>query len=216
MKPCAILLSGCGVFDGSEIHETVCALLALDKANIPYQCVAPDIEQHHVVNHLTGEPMNEKRRVLVEAARIARGNIKSLKDVKADDFSALIIPGGFGAVNNLSDFAFKGHDMKVEPQVLAFCQAFAKAHKPVGFICISPTLVSHVYGPGVHITIGNDAHTASELEKMGNIHEVCTVNNCVVDEKHKVVTTPAYMLAKSIGEAQVGIEKLVKKVVSMI
>ncbi len=213
MKQCAVLLSGCGVFDGSEIYETVCTLLALEKAGVAYQCVAPDITQHHVINHLTGQPMDEKRNVLVEAARLARGNIKSLSEVRPSDFDALIIPGGFGAAKNLSDFAFKGEHMAVNPEVLAFCQSFAKARKPVGFICIAPTLVSHVYGPGVRVTIGNDKGTAAALEAMGSIHESCHVTDCVADEAHKVVTVPAYMLAKSITEAKAGIDKLVSTVV---
>ncbi|MFI4955902.1 MAG: isoprenoid biosynthesis glyoxalase ElbB [Gammaproteobacteria bacterium] len=212
MKKCAVLLSGCGVYDGSEIHEAVCTLLALDKAGVAYQCVAPDIEQHHVINHLTGEEMPETRRVLVEAARIARGNIKSLKDVDPASFDALILPGGFGAAKNLSDFAFKHTDMTIDPSVLAFCRAFAQAKKPVGFICIAPTLISQIYGPGVHVTIGNDKATAQALEKMGAVHENAAVNECVVDKAHKVVSVPAYMLAKSIGEVQSGIEKLVERV----
>jgi enhancing lycopene biosynthesis protein 2 len=216
MKKCAVLLSGCGVYDGSEIHEAVCTLLALDKAGITYQCVAPDIEQHHVINHLTGEEMPEKRRVLVEAARIARGNIKSLSDVDPASFDALILPGGFGAAKNLCDFAFKQADMRVEPSVLAFCRAFAQAKKPVGFICISPTMISQIYGPGVHLTIGNDKATAETLEKMGAVHQNAAVDECVVDKAHKVVTVPAYMLAKSIREVQAGIEELVQKIVFLM
>lgn len=213
MKTCAVLLSGCGVYDGSEVYETVCTLLALDKAGVAYQCVAPDILQHHVMNHLTGEPMNETRRVLVEAARLARGNIKSLNNVHASDFDALIVPGGFGAAKNLSDFAFKQTAMVVEPSVLAFCRAFATAHKPVGFICIAPTLVSAIYGPGVRVTIGSDKDTAHAIEAMGGVHCVSSVHECVVDDAHNVVTVPAYMLAKSISEAQSGIEELVQRVV---
>lgn len=213
MKTFAVLLSGCGVYDGSEIHETVCALMALEKFKVKYQCVAPDMDQHHVINHLTGEVMPEKRNVLVEAARIARGNIKSLSEVKVEDFAGLIVPGGFGAAKNLGDFAFKGKDMSVEPSVLKFCQAFAKAEKPAGYICIAPTLISHIYGPGVRVTIGKDPETAAAMVAMGNEHRECDVNECMADPFNKVVTTPAYMLAKNITEAQAGIEKCVEQVI---
>lgn len=213
MKPIAVLLSGCGVYDGSEIYETVCTLLALEKYGASYQCVAPDILQYHVINHLTGEEMPEKRSVLLEAARLARGNIKSLSDVSADDFAGLMVPGGFGAAKNLGSFAFDGKDLSVEPSVLAFCQGFATAHKPAGYICIAPTLIAKIYGPGVKITIGNDPKTAATLEAMGNQHENCEVTACVSDPAHKVATAPAYMLAKSISQAQAGIEKCVKQVI---
>lgn len=215
MKKCAVLLSGCGVYDGSEIYEAVCTLLSLEKLGVSYQCVAPDIEQYHVINHLTGEPMPEKRRVLVEAARLARGNVKSLDEVSPADFDALVVPGGFGAAKNLSDFVVQQTAMRVEPHVLAFCQAFANARKPIGFICIAPTLVSHIYGPGVHVTIGHDKATADAIESMGGVHEVCSADGCVVDKTHKVVTAPVYMLAQSITEAQTGIDALVKRVIEM-
>jgi enhancing lycopene biosynthesis protein 2 len=216
MKPIAVLLSGCGVYDGSEIHETVCALLALDKFDAPYQCVAPDILQHQVINHLTGEPMAEKRSVLVEAARLARGKILSLDSVTAENFSGLIVPGGFGAAKNLSDFAFKGKDATVESSVLAFCQSFAQARKPAAYICIAPNLIAEIYGAGVHLTIGNDAQTAATLEAMGNCHENCEVSDFVVDFAHQVVTTPAYMLANRISEVQLGIERCVKQLLDWI
>lgn len=213
MKTFAVLLSGCGVYDGSEIYETVCTLMALEKCKVKYQCVAPDIEQHHVINHLTGEPMNEQRKVLIEAARLARGNIKSLSQVSVNDFAGLLVPGGFGAAKNLGNFAFKRKDMEVEPSVLAFCQSFAKANKPAGYICIAPNLIAKIYGPGVRMTIGKDPETAAVMEAMGDKHLECEVSECVADPMHKVVTTPAYMLASSILEAQSGIDKCVKAVV---
>lgn len=216
MKKIAVLLSGCGVYDGTEIHETVCALLALDREGVPYQCVAPNIEQHHVINHLTGEEMPEKRNVLVESARIARGNVLSLDDVSADDFSALIVPGGFGAAKNLSDFAFQGTKRQVEPSVLAFCKAFAEASKPAGYICIAPTLVSAIYGEGVKVTIGDDKETSAAIKAMGGIPVDCTVNECCVDAEHKVVSCPAYMLANKISETQHSIDRCVKQVISWL
>ncbi len=213
MKKIAVLLSGCGVFDGSEIYETVLTLIAIEKAGATYQCVAPDMMQYHVMNHLTKAPSDEKRNVLVEAARLARGNIKSLSQVNPNDFDGLMVPGGFGAAKNLSQFAFKGSDTDVQPDVLKFCQAFANAGKPAGYICIAPTWVNKVYGGGVTVTIGNDPDTIKAIEAMGGKHQVCTVSQICKDEKHKVVTAPAYMLAKSILEAQSGIEKCVQQVV---
>jgi enhancing lycopene biosynthesis protein 2 len=213
MKTFAVLLSGCGVYDGSEIYETVCTLMALEKFKVKYQCVAPDILQHHVINHLTGQEMPQQRHVLIESARLARGNVKSLAEVTEKDFAGLLVPGGFGAAKNLGDFAFKGKDMSVEPSVLAFCQSFAKAHKPAGFICIAPSLIAKIYGPGVRMTIGKDPETAATMEAMGDKHLECEVNDCVADPMHKVVSTPAFMLAKSILEAQAGIEKCVKAVI---
>lgn len=213
MPKIAVLLSGCGVFDGSEIYETVCTLLALEKAGASYQCVAPDIIQHHVINHLTGDEMPEQRSVLIEAARLARGNVKSLSDVNPSDFDGLMVPGGFGAAKNLSDFAFKNKDLTVNPDVLAFCQAFAKAGKPAGYVCIAPTLVAKIYGPGVGVTIGNDKDTSMAIEATGGEPHDCAVTECFVDDAHKVASAPAYMLANSILEAQAGIDKCVKQVV---
>jgi enhancing lycopene biosynthesis protein 2 len=215
MTKVAVILSGCGVFDGAEIHESVLTLWALEQEGAEYQCLAPDIEQAHVINHLTGEEMPEKRNVLVESARIARGNIKSLAEANPNDYAALILPGGFGAAKNLCDFAFKGADCKVNDQVLTFCKAMAEAKKPIGFICIAPAMIPHVYGEGAKATIGTDAETAAAIEKMGGQHVSCPVDEFVIDEERRVVSTPAYMLAGSISEAASGITKLVKQVVAM-
>ncbi|MBN7825887.1 isoprenoid biosynthesis glyoxalase ElbB [Bowmanella dokdonensis] len=215
-KKVAVILSGCGVFDGAEIHESVLTLLALSSQGASYQCFAPDIAQLHVVNHLTGEVMDgETRNVLVEAARIARGEIQALNELDAKDFDALILPGGFGAAKNLCDFALKGADCQLHPQVLSACQAFARTGKPVGYLCIAPAMITKVYGPGVKLTIGTDQDTAAAIRQMGGEHQECQVEDIVVDEQHKVVTTPAYMLAQNIGEAATGINKLVDKVLEL-
>ncbi len=215
MTKVAVILSGCGVFDGAEIHESVLTLWALEQENADYQCFAPNINQAHVINHLTGEEMNEQRNVLVEAARIARGNIKDLKEFNAADFDALILPGGFGAAKNLSDFAFKGADCSVNADVLAACQAMAKINKPCGYICIAPAMIPKVYGEGTKLTIGDDKEAATNIEKMGGQHVTCPVDKFVIDEQHKVVSTPAYMLAGSVSEAASGITKLVAQVIAM-
>lgn len=214
-KKVAVILSGCGVYDGAEIYESVITLLRLDQRGVEVQCFAPNVTQHHVINHLTGEEMPESRNVLVEAARIARGAIKDLREADADDFDALIVPGGFGAAKNLSDFAISGAQATVQPDVLALAQAFAAAKKPVGLICIAPALAAKIFGPGVICTIGNDADTAAALTAMGAQHEDCAVDDIVEDPQHKLVTTPAYMLAKSVSEAASGINKLVDRVLEL-
>lgn len=214
-KKVAVILSGCGVYDGAEIHESVITLLRLSQRGAQVQCFAPDIPQHHVINHLTGQEMAESRNVLVESARIARGQVRDVRELRAADFDALVIPGGFGAAKNLCDFAFKGANCTVQPDVLAAARDFAHAHKPVGLICIAPAMAARIYGAGVHCTIGHDPDTAAKLADMGAEHVDCPVDDVVVDEQRKLVTTPAYMLARSLAEAASGINKLVDRVLEL-
>ena len=214
-KKVAVILSGCGVYDGAEIHESVITLLRLDQRGAHVQCFAPNIAQMHVINHLTGEEMNESRNVLVESARIARGEVKDVREANVEDFDALIVPGGFGAAKNLSDFAVKGAECTVQPDVLALAEAFAEASKPVGLMCISPAMAAKIYGPGVTCTIGNDADTAAAVSKMGATHQECEVSEIVEDKARKLVSTPAYMLANSISEAASGINKMVDRVLEL-
>ncbi len=211
----AVLLAGCGVYDGSEIYETTITLLALDRAGVTYQCIAPDIDQAHVINHLTGEvDEGETRNVLKEAARLARGEVIELGQAKAEDYNALIVPGGFGVAKNLCDFAFKGAEMSIHPPVKDFIQAVHEAGKPVGLICISPTMTGLLFGDAT-CTIGSNTEVAAAIEQMGGRHQPCPVDDFVVDEENRLVTTPAYMEAGSIKEAAAGIEKLVGKILSM-
>lgn len=214
-KKVAVILSGCGVFDGAEIHESVLTLLRLSQQGAQVQCFAPDKPQMHVINHLTGEETGETRNVLVESARIARGQAKDVRELKAADFDALILPGGFGAAKNLSDFAVKGADCTVDADVLAAIGQFRDAKKPIGLMCIAPALSARIFGEGVSCTIGNDEGTAGALEAMGARHQVCAVDNIVLDAGHCLVTTPAYMLAQSIAEAATGINALVDKVLEL-
>ncbi len=218
-KKIGVILSGCGVYDGSEIHEAVITLLAIDRAGAEAVCMAPDIDQMHVVNHLTGEPApGEKRNVLVESARIARGKIRNLKEVKASDIDALILPGGFGAAKNLCDFAVKGADCTVQTEVARLVKDVVKAKKPLAAVCIAPALVSRVLGNeklAHRLTIGTDQGTAQALEKMGSAHVSCPVTEFVVDKENRLVSTPAYMLAGRISEAAEGIEKTVKALLEM-
>jgi enhancing lycopene biosynthesis protein 2 len=211
-----VLLSGCGVFDGSEIHEAVLTLLALDRSGAEIVCTAPDCDQYHVLNHMTQQEMGERRNVLIESARIARGNIVDLQNLTANDIDALIIPGGFGAAKNLSTFAFKGPDATVQPQVQRILEEMLAAGKPIGAICIAPaTLTKALASRSPEVTIGTDMGTAAAIETMGGKHVACEVSQIHVDEAHKIVTTPAYMLGPGIKEVAIGIEKLVTKVVEL-
>lgn len=214
-KRIAVILAGSGVYDGSEIYETTITLLRLAQQGAEVQCFAPDIPQMHVINHLTGEVMDESRNVLVEAARLARGNIKALDQANAADFDALIIPGGFGVAKNLCNFAVAGKAMVMNAEVQAFAQAMHQANKPVGLICIAPVMAAAIFGNGVKATIGNDAETAAAVNAMGAEHQDCPVSEIVVDADNKLVTTPAYMLAGNIAEAAEGINKLVDNVLAM-
>ncbi|HXE97391.1 MAG TPA: isoprenoid biosynthesis glyoxalase ElbB [Dongiaceae bacterium] len=217
MKKIGVVLSGCGVYDGSEIHESVLALLAIDRHGCEAVCIAPNIE-FPVTNHLTRQETGEKRNVLVESARIARGNIRDIKEVKGADLDAIIFPGGYGAAKNLCDFAANGAAASVNPEVARLLKEMAAAKKPVGAVCIAPTLVSAVMGKEYSplVTIGTDAGTAAEIEKTGAKHQECPVTGFVVDRKNKLVTSPAYMLATRISEAYEGIDKCVSEVVKLI
>jgi enhancing lycopene biosynthesis protein 2 len=211
------MLSGCGVMDGSEIHEAVLTLLAIDRAGAEAICMAPNVSQRHIINHLTNEESKgETRNVLVESARIARGKIRDVAGVKANDMDALIFPGGFGAAKNLCDYAFSGPDCSVNPEVGRLAADVHRAGKPIGAVCIAPVIAARLLGSEhPQITIGTDKNTAKDIEKMGAKHISCTVTDFVVDKERKLVSTPAYMLANSIKEAAVGIEKLVKAVIDL-
>lgn len=216
-KKIGVVLSGCGVRDGSEIHEAVLTLLAIDRNGAEAVCMAPDMTFPEV-NHLTMEETGAQRNVLVESARIARGTIRNIKDVTASDLDAVIFPGGFGAAKNLCDFAVKGAEASVQPEVARLIREMAAAGKPIGAICIAPALIAATlgkdYAPAV--TIGTDAGTAAAISKTGSRHVACPVTEFVVDKEHKIVSTPAYMLATSISETAEGIEKTVKAVLDLI
>lgn len=217
MKKIGVVLSGCGVRDGSEIHEAVFTLLAIDRQGAEAVCMAPNSE-FPVTDHLTMQETGERRNALVEAARIARGNIRDIKDVKADDLDAVIFPGGFGAAKNLCDFAMKGAGASVHPEVARLLKETAAAGKPIGAICIAPALIAAALGRELAptLTIGTDSGTAAEIEKTGATHQDCPVRDFVVDRKNKIVSTPAYMLATHISEAYEGIDRCVKAVIELI
>lgn len=215
MTKVAVILSGCGVFDGSEVHESVLTLLALDSRDIDYQCFAPDINQHHVINHLTQEEMKETRNVLIESARIARGEVKPLEELQAEQFNACVIPGGFGAAKNLCDFALKGPDMTVNPTLKQKLQAFKDSQKPIAFLCIAPTMIPKCFEGTIDCTIGNDQETANAISQMGGHHVECAVDDFIFDEKNKILSSPAYMLAHRISQAATGIDKTIAKLLEL-
>jgi len=216
-KKVGVLLAGCGVYDGSEIHEAVLTMLFLDQANAEIICMAPNMEQYHVIDHLSGTETSEKRNVLVESARIARGEIKDLKDVQASDMDAIIIPGGFGAAKNLSDFAINNVKAQVHPEVQRIITDMINSQKPVGAICIAPaTLTKAIADKHPEVTIGNDQGTADLIEKMGGKHVTCAVDQIHIDRDKKIVSTPAYMLEPNIKDVAIGIEKLVTEVLALI
>ncbi|APC97344.1 isoprenoid biosynthesis glyoxalase ElbB [Francisella frigiditurris] len=219
MAKVAVVLSGCGYLDGSEIHEAVLTLLYLEKQGVEWQCLALNEEQKHVVNHITQavDAKASPRNVLEESARIARGNIVDIATADSDDYDAVIFPGGFGAAKNILDFAFVGNETyKMNEDVLKFARSFYLADKPAGYICIAPMMIPLIYPEGTKATIGTDESTAEILEKKGAKHIPTLATDICVDETVKLVSTPAYMCAKNILEASQGIEKLVQKVVSFI
>lgn len=209
MKKFAIVLSGCGVFDGAEIHEATLTMLAIMKQGAQYEIFAPDILQHHVINHITGEEMDENRNVLIESARIARGTIKDLKLYDPNNFDALIFPGGFGAAKNLCDFAFNGEDCSINPDVEKAILRTAGKNKPIGALCISPVIFAKIFGD-VEVTIGQDPGTAEAIEKLGATHVKTTHGEVIIDEKNNLYTTPCYMLDANILEIARGASNIVK------
>jgi enhancing lycopene biosynthesis protein 2 len=217
MKKIGVVLSGCGVFDGSEIHEAVLTLLAIDRQGCEAVCMAPNID-FPVTNHLTKQETGEKRNVLAEAARIARGKIRDIREVTTADLDAIILPGGFGAAKNLCDFAMKGAGASVNPEVARLLKEMAAAKKPIGAVCIAPVLIAAVLGKEYSptVTIGNDAGTATEINKTGAKHQECPVTEFVVDARNKLVTSPAYMLATRISEVYEGIDNCVREVVKLM
>lgn len=219
MKRIAIVLSGCGVRDGSEIHEATLTLLALVKAGAAVEFAAPDIPQAAVVNHRSNAPITgDGRSVLVESARIARGSIMPLADLHTSRVDAVIFPGGFGAAANLCDFASKGAACSVNPDVERVIRSAHAAGKPMGFICIAPVLAARVLGSASlrpRLTIGHDADTAAAIAAMGGQHVDCDAEGVVIDAANRLISTPAYMLARNIAEVEVGITRLVGEVLRL-
>ncbi|MCF8070608.1 MAG: isoprenoid biosynthesis glyoxalase ElbB [Desulfobacterales bacterium] len=217
-KKVGVILSGCGVYDGSEIHEAVATLVALENHGLEAVCLAPDIDQMHVINHLTGQPVEgEKRNVLVESARIARGNISALSADKLDDLDALIFPGGFGAAKNLSDYALSGPDMKVNNDVINAVKSVHEAGKPIAALCIAPVILAAIFkDQSPNLTLGDDGDNAKNLEQIGGKHHITRFDEVVVDEKLKLITAPCYMLDSTIRQIFKGADLVVEKLKSFL
>ena len=216
MSKIGIVLSGCGVNDGSEIHESVITMLELDKAGAEMIVMAPNIDQLHVINHATGEEMDDSRNVLIESARISRGKIEDIAGITSKDLDALIFPGGFGVAKNLSDYAMAGVECSVNPDVLRLSREVHNDGKPIGVICIAPTIMAKILAGETELTIGFDEQTASDIDAMGAKHMLCPVDEIIVDKEKKIVSTPAYMEANSMKEVAYGIEKLVAEILTMV
>jgi enhancing lycopene biosynthesis protein 2 len=210
----AVVLAGCGVFDGAEIHESVLTLLAISRNAGTYQIFAPNVTQYHVINHITGDEMRETRNVMIESARIARGKIKPLMEYNPADFDALVFPGGFGVVKNLCSYGFDSTDMKIDRVVEKAIRDTHSAGKPIGALCISPVLITKVLG-NVLVTIGNDKATAENIEAMGGIHEITKNGEIVIDNKNKLVTSPCYMLDAALTDIEKGTDKMIKALISL-
>lgn len=210
----AVILSGCGVYDGSEIHEAILTLLAIDKLGCTYEVFAPDINQFHVINHLTGEVMSEQRNVLVESARIARGKIKNLQEFNANTFNAIIFPGGSGVAKNLSLYAFDGVNCSINLLVKKAIKSMVELKKPIGALCISPVIMAKVL-IGAKVTIGNDKNTAIDIGLMEGNHINTTYGEVIIDKKYKLVTTPCYMLNSTIAQIAEGAENVVKAIIEL-
>jgi enhancing lycopene biosynthesis protein 2 len=222
-----VLLSGNGVFDGSEIQEAVFSLLAIDENNADAVCFAPNIDQHHVLNHITGDEMNESRNVLVESARIARGNIQDLKEISSDDIDALVLPGGFGAAKNLTKWAFEGPDGEIQPDVKRIILEMVHHRKPVCGLCMGPTVIAKALeGSGVkaNLTVGTteapspyeiDAISAG-MEKTGANAVMKEVTEIMVDESNKIVTAPCYMMEATISQIRNNVKMAIDKTIQLI
>jgi len=210
MKKFAVILAGSGVFDGAEIHEATLTLLAIKKLGADYEIFAPDIPQHHVVNHITGEEMHETRNVLVESARIARGNIKSLAKFDADQFDAVILPGGFGAAKNLCTWAFEGDDCTVNPDIEKAVKEMYAHRKPIGAMCIAPVILGKLF-TGSNLTTGDDKASADFIKKMGSEYTKAIHGEVIIDKERKLFTTPCYMLDANIVQIEEGTGSLVKE-----
>lgn len=215
----AVILCGSGYLDGSEIRESVAVLTALSSHDVEVQCFAPDAPVAHVMDHLKGHAvLGETRHQLTEAARIARGQILSLHELKPSQFSGVLIPGGYGVAQNLCNFAEAGAQATVRPEVQTLLESFHRQKKPIGAICIAPALVALCFrGMGMELTLGPPSDASREVEKLGH-HPVRTeVDECHVDAKHRIVSTGAYMFDDPpLYQVFYGIQKVVDEMMELL
>lgn len=210
----AIVLSGCGVYDGAEIHEATMTMLAVESKGCQYEMFAPNINQYHVINHLTGDVMDESRNVLVEAARIARGNIRALSEYSAKEFDGIIFPGGFGVAKNLCSYAIDGTEMRIDKIVAGAVRETHSLKKPIGALCISPIMIAALI-PGAEVTLGSDTKFNGEVSNLGGKHKTTQNRQVVVDTINRIVTTPCYMNDATITDIARGAELVVKEMIAL-
>lgn len=215
MKKFAVILCGCGTLDGSEIHESVMTLLAIDHNDCEYSIFAPDDNQYHVINHVTGQVMDETRNMMVEAARIARGKIRPLDECRVEDFDALVFPGGNGSAKNLFTYAIEGRNCSVREDVTRLVNAFHNANKPIGALCIAPVMIAKILGD-ITITVGNDEGTIANIATFGTQHINTLQTEVISDKKNKVFTTPCYMLPARISDIAACAENLIEAILENI
>jgi len=214
-KKVAVILSGSGVNDGSEIQESVSVLIHLSRAGVETRCFAPDKQQADVINHIKATTSDETRNVLVESARIARGKVKALSQLKADEFDAIVFPGGYGAAKNLCTFAKDGEHCSVEPDVARVIKEFHQAKKPIGLLCVAPVIAAKLF-PGVKVTVGNEDKDINDaITRMGAKPQPAGVTDVVVDEVNNIVSSPAYMCTTSVHKVYDGIGKLVETILGL-
>ncbi len=219
MKEIGVVLSGCGAQDGSEIHEAVITLLSLDRAGAHAKIMAPDMKQLHVINHLSGKTMNSNRNSLIESSRIARGKIVPINTVKGEDIDAIIFPGGTGMAKNIFNYALVGKDFTIISDVERITIESLKLGKPIGAICIAPVMIAKVLqnmGINGTVTGGYNQQIIEDIEEMGINTKQVGAEDIVVDDVNKIISTPAYVEGKSIGEVAIGITKLVDKVLELV
>lgn len=223
----AVILSGCGVYDGSEIHETVLSLLEIEAQGAEYSCFASNVEQHHVINHLTGEEMPEKRNVLVEAARIARGAIRPLNELELSKFDALFLPGGFGVAKNFTKWAFSGPKGEILPEIKQVILTAVNKNMPIGALCMAPTTLAKAFeneNINATLTVGTTksaspydiAAISNGMVSVGAKAAFSEVNGVVIDAKNKIVTSPCYMMDASISQIHKGIKRTVESLLGLV
>lgn len=222
-----ILLSGCGVYDGAEIQETVLTMLAIKESGHDYVCISIDKPQHHVINHLNGEVMNESRNMLVESARIARGEIKNIMETGPAELDALVIPGGFGSAKNFTKWAFSGPDGEILPEVKLFLVNLVNVGKPICALCVSPVVLAKALEGSIfhaNLTLGSDKETSpydipgfnEGIEKVGATATMKTVREVLVDTKNKIVSAPCYMMDATIVEIRNNIKAAIAETIMLV
>lgn len=222
-----VLLHGSGVYDGTEIHEAVFTLLAITEAGHEYICIAPNVNQHHVINHINGEELNETRNVLIESARIARGDIKDIVNVSAEDLDALVMPGGFGTAKNITKWAFQGPDGPIDKEVKRLITDLVKLSKPIAGLCMSPTTIAKALeGSGIESTLSVGSNQepspyeidaiSSGIMAIGASAEMKTIREISIDKANKIVCAPCYMMEATILEVKTNIEQAVTAMIAMM